>query len=103
MNTSIRIFLDTRRKRKDNTYPIRILVIHNRKNFSISPGYAVEESQWDAAQCTIKKTCKNIPDISYANNKLQKEKSKAFDIINKLKDSGEIKCLTMKDSKESTF
>ncbi len=48
--------LDTRRQRKDGTYPIIIRLGFNRKTTSISTGYAVKETEWDSRKLKVKRS-----------------------------------------------
>jgi len=100
MNTSIKISLDTRREKKDGSYPIILRLAHGRNTIPISLGYSVPENDWDDSSGKIKKTYKGISNVTRLNNLIQKRKANALDIITQLLDSGEIQYLTIKELKD---
>lgn len=55
MNTNIVVSLDTRRKKKDGTYPVILRLGHNKQTTSISIGISVDEKDWDEKKSLIKK------------------------------------------------
>lgn len=100
MNTNILILLDQRRQKKDKTYPLILRIIHDRKSISIPLGYSLLEKDWNERTGTIKKTSKIVSNITRLNNILQKQKTRALDIITQLQDSREIETLTPKEIKD---
>ncbi len=99
MNTSIKISLDTRREKKDGSYPIILRLAHGRNTIPISLGYSVPENDWDDSSGKIKKTYKGISNVTRLNNLIQKRKANALDIITQLLDSGEIQLPNNKRTK----
>lgn len=99
MSTNIRIVLDTRVKKKDNTYPLVIRIWHNRRNISIPLGYSMCDYDWDDTKKEVKKSFKGVSNITRLNKLIQSKKIKAMDIVNELQDSGEIDNLTVKEIK----
>jgi len=47
MATLIRLTLDTRRVKSDDSYPIVFRITHNRVQTTIKTSYSVEEKYWD--------------------------------------------------------
>ena len=84
MNTNLKLSLDTRRKKKDNSFPIILRLTHLRKTTSISLGYSVQPEYWDDKNQKVKRSYKGVSSISKLNNQLLKEKTRAVDIINDL-------------------
>ena len=70
MNTSINLILDTRRSKKDKTYPIVYRIVFNRRSTSIKTDYAVLAEDWDSSKLKIKKRCKKYKDVETINNNL---------------------------------
>ena len=100
MNTSLKLSLDTRRKKKDNTYPLILRLSHFRKTTSISLGHSISKKDWDDQKCKVKKSYKGVSSISRFNNFLKKEKAHAIDIINDLFDKQKLNFMSIKDVKE---
>ena len=99
MNTFLNIVLDTRRKKKNGSFPIILRLCHLRKTTSISTGFSVPEIYWDAKKCEIKKNYPDVDSVFRLNNMLLKEKAKANDIINKLYDQGKLNYLSIEQVK----
>ena len=86
MKTSLVLSLDTRRSKKDGTYPIILRLTHGRKTTSIAMGFSVLKSEWDDRKKRVKRSYKGVTSINRLNTILAKEKIDAMDIINKLQD-----------------
>lgn len=99
MSTNIKILLDNRREKADKTYPLILRIIHLRKSTSIPLGYNLKETDWDANKSLVKNSYKGVTNVIRLNNFIQKQKLKAFDIINKLQESGEIDSLSVTEIK----
>tara|TARA_R110002020_G_scaffold185364_1_gene382916 strand:+ start:368 stop:1585 length:1218 start_codon:yes stop_codon:yes gene_type:complete len=100
MNTRFNLILDTRRKRKDNTFPIIFRLIHLGKSTSIATGYAVPERYWDATKQEVKNSYQDTLSVARLNNVLLKEKARANDIINKLADQRKLRFLSLKELRD---
>jgi len=100
MNTNVVISLDTRRERKDKTYPIIFRLSHDGKTLPISSGYSVPEKFWDDTYRKIRNSYKGIDNITRANNFLEKEKARFIDVLTKLKDKDELRFLSINEIKE---
>lgn len=90
MNTFLSIVLDTRRKKKDDSFPIILRLTHLRKTTSISTGFSVQENYWDEKRSEIKSSYPHVDSVHRLNNVILKEKAKANDILNKLYDEGKL-------------
>jgi len=99
MASNVKIILDTRRKKSDQTYPLILRFIHNRKSVSLPLGYSMKETDWDTEKCIILKSYKGVSNISRLNNWIQKQRVNAMDIINKLQDTGEIERMSITEIK----
>lgn len=112
MNTNIVVSLDTRRKKKDGTYPVILRLGHNEKTTSIPLGISIDEKDWDEKKRLIRKSYTGANSVSRLNNKIQKDKANAMDVIHKLDESGILQTLSItslkdrivqKDIKDSFF
>ncbi|QMU63180.1 MAG: tyrosine-type recombinase/integrase [Flavobacteriaceae bacterium] len=99
MKTNLTLTLDTRRKKKNATFPIILRLSHKRKTTSISLGYSILESDWDKRNHQVKKSYKGVSSIHRLNNFLLKQKTDAMDIINILADKGELDFLSINQLK----
>ena len=90
MNTFLSIVLDTRRKKKDGSFPIILRLTHMRKSTSISTGFSVPKMYWDEKRSEIKSNYPHVESVHRLNNVILKEKAKANDILNKLYDEGKL-------------
>lgn len=90
MRTYLSLLLDTRRAKKDGSYPIIFRLTHLRKTTSISTGYSILEKYWDSKKCTIKRNYTRVESIARLNTLLLKEEARANDIINQLYDKGKL-------------
>ncbi|QGY44855.1 tyrosine-type recombinase/integrase [Maribellus comscasis] len=99
MASNVKIILDTRRQKSDQTYPLILRFIHNRKSVSMPLGYSMQETDWDTDKCIVLKSYKGVSNISRLNNWIQKQRVNAMDIINKLQDTGEIDRMSITEIK----
>lgn len=95
MDTSIGISLDTRRCRKDGTYPLVLRLGHKQRTTSIPLKVFLLEKEWDEKNRIIRKSYKGTESSTRLNNKHQKKKSDAWDIIMRLNESGELNYLSV--------
>ncbi len=100
MATNVKISLDKRRSKKDETYPIILRISHLRSTISIPTGYYVREKDWDEKGAKIKNSYKGVSSVTRLNNLIRKQQVKALDIITQLQDSVELNKLTAKQIKE---
>ncbi|WP_339917863.1 site-specific integrase [Yeosuana marina] len=99
MNTNIKLSLDTRRRKKDNSFPIIIRLSHFRKTTSIATGTSVQLNFWDERNEKIKKNYSDSITVKKLNNKLLKAKVRAINIIDKLNDTEELNYLSISQLK----
>lgn len=99
MQTSIKLSQDTRRIRKDGSYPIIIRLGHFQKTTSISTGHSVPLKYWDDSKQRIRNSYKGIKSINFLNNLLAKQLSNAQDILNRLQDSERLDFMSIKQIK----
>ncbi len=95
MNTNIVITLDTRRQKKDKTYPLIMRLGHNERTTSIQLGINLLEKDWDEKNRVIRKTYEGVNTVSRLNNLIQKKKADAMDIIFKLHESKQLPLLSI--------
>lgn len=87
--------MDTRRQKKDASYPVILRLTHFRKTTSISLGLSVQKEFWDNKNEKIKRAFKGTSSVSKLNNQLLKEKTRAVDIINDLHEKDELNFLSI--------
>jgi hypothetical protein len=92
--TTSKLILDKRRKLKDETIPICIMIYHHRKPLRISTGFSVLEEQWDAKTQTIIFKSKKIKDLKRTNNKLLSRRIEIDDQLDSLNLSGKLASLS---------
>lgn len=97
-STSIAVSLDTRRVRKDGTYPIILRLTHKSKTTSIKTGIYLQENDWDAEARAVKKSAK-VLNVTRLNNEIQKKKAEALDNILKLEEKSKQAPLSITDIK----
>lgn len=95
MQTSLSLSLDTRRVRKDNSYPIIIRLGHFQKTTSIATGQSVQEIYWDDKKRQVRRSFKGVKSVQFLNNLLLSELAKAQEIINRLHFKGELDFLSV--------
>lgn len=100
METHVKISLDTRRPKKDRTFPIILRITHKRKTTSIRTGYSVPEKFWDEKNRKIRNSYSGFDNITRINNFIEKLKSKAIDKLTRLNDENELSFLSIADIKE---
>lgn len=88
MRTNIVLTQDTRRAKKDGSFPIIFRLSHIGKTLPISTGLSINISDWDNTKRQIKKTYSGVSSVTRLNNQLQKRKATIFDVINKLEEDG---------------
>lgn len=100
MNTNITIALDTRRAKKDGSYPLIMRLGHNERTIPISLGISLFSSDWDDTKKEVKKSYQGSSSVTRLNNLIRKKKSDAMDQILKLDEKGELNTLSVGDLKE---
>jgi integrase/recombinase XerD len=100
MNTSIIVSIDTRRSKKDGTFPIILRLTHKRNTTAIGTGLYISLSDWDEKNKKIKNTYKGVDTVSRLNNIIQRKKIDAFSIITKLEESNKINEMSITELKD---
>lgn len=100
MNAIVKIILDQRWPRKNNTYPLYLRIWFKRNNASIPLGYTIAFDDWDEINEQVKKSYKQVSNITRLNNYIAKKKTNAYDVITQLQDEGELENLSLKELKE---
>ncbi|WP_422083496.1 phage integrase SAM-like domain-containing protein [Ulvibacterium sp.] len=95
MRTYLTLLLDTRRAKKDGSFPIIFRLTHLRKTTSISTGYSILEKYWDSRKCEIKRNYTRVESIARLNTLLLKEEARANDIINQLYDKEKLNYMSI--------
>lgn len=100
MKTFVVLSLDTRRSKKDGTYPILLRISHFGKVSSITTGIYLKDADWDLRARTVRSSYKGTQSVARLNNFLQKMKSEAIDIITKLDEKKVLGTLTVVQVKQ---
>lgn len=100
MVTSITLSLDTRRARKDGTFPLVLRISHQGFSASINLKIFLHEKDWDNKSRVIRKSYQTNESITRINNELRKRRNDAMDIVMKLQDADELDHLTANELKE---
>jgi integrase len=100
MNTNIVITLDTRRQKKDKTYPLIMRLGHNERTTSIQLGITLLEKDWDEKNRIVRKSYDGVSTVSRLNNLIQKKKTDAMDIIFRLNESKQLPLLSITSLRE---
>ncbi len=98
-STSITVSLDTRRIKKDKTFPLILRLTHKSKTTSIKTGIFLKECDWDAEARLVKKSYTGVTNVTRLNNEIQKQKAEALDNILKLEEKSKQKPLSVTDVK----
>lgn len=111
-NTNVTILLDTRREKKDCTYPVILRLGHNARTTAIATDISIPLKDWDDELKVIRKTYHGTESHTRLNNFLQKQRAAALDTILKLQEAGQLSALSItalkdriahQDSKNSFF
>lgn len=100
MNTSLVLTLDMRRAKKDGTYPVIIRISHYNRSTSFTTGVSVPEKDWDFDKKVIRKTYMGTTSVTRLNNFLNKQRVKAIDIVNRLKEEDQLRFMSITQLKE---
>ena len=100
MGLNIKLLLDKRRIKDNNTYPLVMRIIYNRKPINVPVGYSLLEKEWDSDRERIKASSKVSDDITRLNNLIHKKRTKAYDLMTKLADDGKLSVSSLPDIKK---
>lgn len=79
---TVNLVLDTRREKKDKTFPIKLSVSHKQKTAYITTKFAVKKNCFKNGAIT--KSCMDVENVREANRKLSGQLNDAYDYIEKL-------------------
>ncbi|CAN5818004.1 site-specific integrase [soil metagenome] len=99
MNTNIVVSLDTRRSKKDNSFPLILRLGHNERTTPISLKISLHKKDWDEEAKKVKNSYVGASSVTRLNNYIQKKKSEAMDIVLKLDEKGLLSQLSLMDVK----
>lgn len=100
MVTSVTISLDTRRSRKDGTFPLVLRISHQQKSASIPLKISLSKKDWDSNKRVIRKSYNTKESITRINNMLRQKRNDAMDVVMKLHDIGDLDQLTVSELKK---
>jgi integrase/recombinase XerD len=99
MNVNVIIALDTRRKKKDGTYPIILRLSCDERTLPIPTKYSVPLNDWDDKKREVKNSYKGLTSVTRLNNILSEQKKDARDIVLKLQEAGKLDSMSLADVK----
>jgi len=97
MNTNVVISLDTRRAKSDGTYPLIMRLGHNKRTTSLPLDINLSKKDWNEERRIIRDSYKGSESVTRLNNKIQKKKAEALDIIHKLDENGQLENISLTD------
>lgn len=103
MKTSIVISLDTRRSKKDGSFPLVMRIVHHRETISIPLGFSIKSKDWDDKTRAVKKSYDGIDQVARLNNMIQKQKTEAMTVIMKLHEKGQLDNLSASELKDLIY
>ena len=111
MKTNVLLALDTRRAKKDGTYPILARIVHHRIATQITTGIYVNDKDWDNNKRLIKSSHKGTESVVRLNNYLGKMKAEIIDTLTKLDEkkllqslsTNELKSILERNSNNNSF
>ncbi|HEY2727647.1 MAG TPA: Arm DNA-binding domain-containing protein, partial [Parafilimonas sp.] len=93
--TNVVISLDTRKKKKDGTYPLVMRLGHIDRTTTIPLKIGLHKKDWDEDKRQIKNSYVGTTSVTRLNNQIQKKKAEALDIIFKLKEVNQLERLSI--------
>jgi integrase/recombinase XerD len=111
MNTNIVLTIDTRRTKKDGTFPIIMRLSHQGYTLSIPINESIKKQDWDITKRQVKGSYIGIETPTRFNNRIQQKRIDALRVIQKLEDKklihglaiNEIKSLIQNESSSDSF
>jgi len=100
MKSNTYLVLDTRRKKKDNTYPIVFRINHDGNTSHINSGYSVIKNDWNNDKNFIKPSSKAYQNIAKVNIKLKEKETAYLLTLESLRENGLLDTLTISELKE---
>ncbi|MBL7771716.1 MAG: site-specific integrase [Chitinophagaceae bacterium] len=100
METSLTISLDTRRAKKDGSYPLILRLGHKQRTTTIPLNLTIKEKDWDEKNKVVRKSFIGTDNPTRLNNSIQKRKSDAWNIILQLEETNQLQFLTVLEVKQ---
>lgn len=82
VNTNIVISLDTRRAKKDGSFPVVLRLGHNERTTSIQTSVSVSLKDWDEKNRCVRKSYSGTSSVNRLNNLIAKKKASAKSFSN---------------------
>jgi integrase len=98
--SNVYLLLDTRRKKKDHTYPVAFRINHKGNTSHINSGYSVVKTDWHTDKNIIKPSCKAYKNIAKINIKLKEKEAAYLLMLEDLRESGILSALNITELKE---
>lgn len=99
METFIVPSLDTRRAKKDGSFPIVLRLTHKKNSTTIPTGFSVDKKDWNEEKRIIRGTCKKYTSANRINNTIQQRKAELIDKLGKLDDRGGLRIMSLSQVK----
>lgn len=99
MGLNIKLLLDKRRIKEDNTYPLVMRIIYQRKSVNVPLGYSLMEKEWDDKKERVKTSSKVTDSINRLNGLIHKKRTNAYGLINRMEDEGRMSVNALIDIK----
>jgi len=100
MKTFVVLALHAHRLKADGTCPIVLRIIHRGESSQFATGVYVRKEDWDKQGRRIKRSYRGTQSVTLLNNKLEKEKATALDLINRLDEQKKLNSLSVSELKE---
>ena len=83
---SLIITLDTRRSKKDGSYPLVLRLSFKGRTANLPLGYDLHQRDWDTKKRKVKKSYEGVSSISRLNHELQHKKTQVLDALKELEE-----------------
>lgn len=101
MNFVVNLYLDTRKAKKDGSFPLVFRVYKSRESYiSLSTGFCFQEKDWDANKKAVKSSHKGSNSVAWLNNYILKQKADYGDILAKLDEKKRLSSISNAELKE---
>jgi len=100
MIININLALDTRYKKKDNTFPVILRLGMGERTISIPTGINVCEKDWDDKKKEVKKSYDAVSSVTKLNKHIDAQKRHARDIVLQLEETDLLSKMSLKEIKD---
>ena len=97
---SLILTLDTRRAKKDGSYPLVLRISFKGRTSNIRLGYDIPQKDWDAKRRKVRKSFSGVSSVSRLNHELLHRKTEAWDKIKELEEQGILETLSVQEVKQ---